>query len=319
MAMKKLYRRVSRFIHEVWAVLLPAHYAKYVFKKTTGRRLNLKNPQDFNEKIQWLKVYSDMSMWTDLADKYKVRKYIEECGLQDILVELFGVWKRADDIDFSKLPDKFVLKTNHGFGNIILVEDKSKLDTEIASKQLNKWVKEKYGLVTFEPHYWNTERRIIAEEYLEDKSQKKISSTLIDYKFWCINGEPDIIMVLHNREHLGSKESKKDKVLDMKASVYDLDWNLRTDIISGPLAKEESLPITKPESFDEMIRICKILSKPFAQVRVDLYEVNGKVYFGELTFTPGGGSDYFTPEYFLKMGRKMDLTKVKRRKKLFII
>ena len=118
---KQIYRRASRFIHEVWAVLLPAHYAKYVFKKTTGRRLNLKNPQDFNEKIQWLKVYSDISMWTDLADKYKVREYIEKCGLQDILVELFGVWKRADDIDFSKLPDKFVFKTNHGFGNIIIV------------------------------------------------------------------------------------------------------------------------------------------------------------------------------------------------------
>ena len=284
---KQIYRRASRFIHEVWAVLLPAHYAKYVFKKTTGRRLNLKNPQDFNEKIQWLKVYSDISMWTDLADKYKVREYIEKCGLQDILVELFGVWKRADDIDFSKLPDKFVLKTNHGFGRIIIVEDKSKLDIDLTVKHLNKWVKEKYGLVTFDPHYWKTERRIIAEEYLEDKSQKKISSTLIDYKFWCINGEPEIIMVLHNREHLGLKEIKKNKVLDMKASVYDLDWNLRTDLISGPLSEVESLPMPKPESFDEMIRICKILSRPFAQVRVDLYEVNGKVYFGELTFTPG--------------------------------
>jgi len=316
---KQIYRRASRFIHEAWAVLLPANYAKYVFKKTTGRRLNLKDPQDFNEKIQWLKVYSDISIWTDLADKYKVRKYIEESGLQDILVELFGVWKRADEIDFSELPDKFVLKTNHGFGNIILVEDKSKLDIDLTVKKLNKWVKEKYGLVTFEPHYWKTERRIIAEEYLEDRSQKKISSTLIDYKFWCINGEPDIIMVLHNREHLGSKETKKNKVLAMKASVYDLDWNLRTDLISGPLSEEEPFPIPRPESFDEMIRICKILSRPFAQVRVDLYEVNGKVYFGELTFTPGGGLDYFTPEYFLKMGNKMDLSNVKRRKKWFII
>ncbi len=305
---KQIYRRTSRFIHEVWAVLLPAHYAKYVFKKTTGRRLNLKNPQDFNEKIQWLKVYSDISMWTDLADKYKVREYIEKCGLQDILVELFGVWKRADDIDFSKLPDKFVLKTNHGFGKIILVEDKSKLDIDLIVKHLNKWVKEKVGLVSFDPHYWKIKRRIIAEEYLEDKSKKKISSSLIDYKFQCINGEPENVHILYDRR------------TKFKACAFDMDWNSLRDQAAGILARSYSESISnKPQRLDEMLKVCRILSGPFAQVRVDLYQVNGKVYFGELTFTSGGGTDYFKPEYFLKMGEKMDITNVKRRKKLLII
>ena len=118
---KRIFRKISRFIHEAWAVLLPGSYAKYSYKKSTGRKLNLRDPKDFNEKIQWLKVYSDISQWTDLADKYKVREYIEKCGLKDILVKLYGVWERAEDIDFSKLPDKFVLKTNHGHTKIIFV------------------------------------------------------------------------------------------------------------------------------------------------------------------------------------------------------
>lgn len=315
---KQIYHRISRFLHEAFAVLFPAYYAKYVFKKTTGRKLNLKHPKDFNEKIQWLKIYTDTSLWTELADKYKVRKYIEECGLKDILTKLYGVWESANDIDFNILPNKFVLKTNHGHSRNLLVRDKTQLNIEKTKETLNKWVKDKYGLLSFEPHYWNIPRKIIAEEYLEDTLSNEFSSTLIDYKFWCINGEPDIIMVLYDREYLTSKVTEKDKKLYMKASVFDLDWNLRTDIISGPLSTEKSLPLPKPKCFDEMIKICKILSRPFIHVRVDLYEVNGKVYFGELTFTPGGGWDYFTPEYFLKMGEKMDLSNVKRRKKLFI-
>ena len=147
--LKRIYHRISRFIHEAWAVLLPANYAKYIYTKATGRKLNLKDPRDYNEKIQWLKVYSDTSQWTDLSDKYKVREYIEKCGLKNILVKLYGVWERAEDIDFSKLPDKFVLKTNHGHSKIILVEDKNKLDIDHTEKQLNKWVNEKIWLGYF--------------------------------------------------------------------------------------------------------------------------------------------------------------------------
>jgi hypothetical protein len=314
--LKQILIRISILIRGAWAVIFPASYAKYVYKKTTGRKLNLKDPKDYNEKVQWLKVFSDTSEWTKLSDKYKVREYVEKCGLKEILVELYGVWERAEDIDFNKLPDKFVLKTNHGNGKNLLVSNKDQLNINETREQFSVWLKEK---VSFEPHTWNIPRKIIAEEYLEDALSTEISSTLIDYKFWCINGEPIIVMVLYDREYLSLKELKKNKKLHMKASVFDLDWNLRTDIISGPLSEEESLPIPRPSSFDEMIRICKILSKPFIQVRVDLYEVNGKVYFGELTFTPGGGLSYFTPEYFLKLGEKMDLSKVKRRKGLFTI
>lgn len=319
MLIKNFYKSLSRLAHEVWAVLFPASYAKYYYKKALGKRLNLKNPKDFNEKIQWLKVYSDTTQWTRLADKYKVREYLKELGLEDILVKLYGAWENAFEIDFDKLPEKFVLKTNNGYGKNILVHNKSNLDFEETKVKLNKWVNEKQGLISFEPHYWNIPRKIIAEELLQDFSSAQISSSLIDYKFWCIHGEPDIIMVIYDRKYTCSQSTKKNKKPSMRASVFDLDWNLRNDILSGPLSKEKQMFLPKPKMFDEMIRICKILSKPFVQVRVDLYEVNGKIYFGELTFTPGGGSDYFTPEYFIKMGEKMDLSKAKRRKKRFIV
>ena len=306
--LKQVFSRISRSIHEAWAVLLPANYAKYAYKKITGRKLNLKDPKDFNEKIQWLKVYADTSQWTKLADKYKVREYIEECGLKDILVKLYGVWERAEDIDFSKLPDKFVLKTNHGHAKIILVKDKSKLDIEDTVQKLNKWMKERYGLVSFEPHNWNIPRRIIAEEYLEDESTKNISLSLIDYKFQCIHGEPENVTVMYNRG------------ADFKACAFDMNWNSLRDRAAGRLLEDYPVSeINKPKLLDEMIKVCRILSRPFVEVRVDLYEVDGKVYFGELTFTPGGDMGYFKPEYFKEMGEQMDLSKAKRRKKLFII
>ena len=317
--LKKVNARVVKFTLESWARILPVSYSKYLYKKVLNKRLNLINPKDFNEKIEWLKLYSDISQWSELADKYKVRNYVTELGLSHILAGLYGVWKRAEEIDFSRLPDKFVLKTNNSFGRIVIVPDKNKLDIERTKAQLNKWVKERYGLVTFEPHYWNIDRRIIAEEYLEDNRGKGVSSSLIDYKFWCIHGEPNIVMVLYDRKNLGSRsEFRPDEPL-VKAAVYDLSWNLRPDILAGSLAREKPLLLPKPKCFDEMIQICRALSKPFPQVRVDLYEVNEKVYFSELTFTPGGNKAYFTDDYFLKLGEKIDLSKVQLRKKWLVV
>lgn len=295
-------------------MLFPEGYAKYYYKKAYDKRLNLNNPQDFNEKIQWLKVYSDTTQWTELADKYKVREYVEQCGLGQFLTPLYGVWERAEDIDFKKLPNRFVLKTNHGYGKIILVHDKSQLDIKEAKSILSKWVKEKYGLFSFEPHYWNIPRKIIAEEFLHDKSNE--ATSLVDYKFFCINGEPEIIKVMKGR-NVGLDKNKS-KISNLKTITVDLNWNLRADLVPDYPQKVKKLLVPKPRRFNEMIAISKTLSKPFAFVRVDLYEVNGKVYFGELTFTPGGRRN-FTEEYLLELGSKMDLSTVKRRSKRFII
>lgn len=314
-----LYTPVSKFIHERWVLLFPKWYASYFYKKVTNKKLDLNNPQNLQEKIQWLKIYSDTSQWTDLADKYKVRDYINQCGLSDILVKLYGVWERAEDIDFSKLPEKFVLKTNHGFKKVILVEDKSKLDKSKTKRQLNRWVKEKYGLVSFEPHYWNIERRIIAEEFLEDNYNMNISSSLVDYKFYCINGEPEVILCMYDRENTTLGSNLEKDFSGLKKNLFDLDWNPRPEFLSDGYGINMNNDIPKPNRLDEMKRICKILANPFPFVRVDLYEVNDKVYFGEMTFTPGGNFQSFSGEYALEMGKKINLSMIKRKKKRSII
>ena len=313
---RNLYGPISKSVHERWALLFPKWYVKYLYKKVTNKKLDLKNPKDYQEKIQWLKIYSETSQWTNLADKYKVREYISQCGLSDNLVGLYGVWERAEDIDFSKLPEKFVLKTNHGFKRVIVVEDKSKLDISKTVKQLNTWVKERYGLMSFEPHYWKIERRIIAEEFLEDDSTANISSSLIDYKFWCGNGEPKTISVLSNRPNIsiGSNVETNPKLM---CNEYDLDWNPHPEVLSESSGIGVAENVPKPNQLDEMLRICKKLSKPFPFVRIDLYEVNNKVYFGEITFTPGGGMQFYTPEYSLELGKQIDLSKAKLKAKRY--
>jgi hypothetical protein len=316
---KSLYSPCSKYIHERWAVLFPKCYAGYVYKKNFNRKLNLKDPVEFNEKVQWLKVYSDISEWTNCSDKYKAREFVTEKGLEENLTELYGVWERADEIDFSVLPEKFVLKTNSGYGHVILVKDKSKLDMDETVAKLNGWVGECYGLVSFEPHYWNIERRIIAEEYLQDEYNANLSSSLIDYKFYCINGEPHTIEALYDRNvfTVGAKTETKSRGL--KACAFDLDWNPRTEIYANRGDHPACRRILKPKRLDEMLRITRVLSESFPQVRVDLYEVDSKIFFGELTFTPGGGLDVFNWDYFLEMGNKLDLSGVKPRTKRSII
>ena len=311
---------LSLYMHRGCALLCPRWYCGYVYRKTLKKSLNLKDPKDYDEKIQWLKVYADLSEWTRLADKYEVRKYLEECGLEHILVRQYGVWDRAEEIDFNNLPDKFVLKTSHGFGNILIVMDKGKLDVEHTRKLVNKWLRKRYGLLTFEPHYWNIKRRIIAEEFLEEQSFSSFSASLIDYKFFCFHGEPEVIMVLYNRQNriIGKKVTKRRKGL--KAVLFDLDWNPLPDKSGDSIEVQgDHELVPKPVNLKEMIRVCRILSKPFPQLRVDLYEVNGRIYFGELTFTPGEINLTFTSEYSLELGRKIDLSKVKRRKRKLIV
>lgn len=310
--------KFSRVIHEIWVILFPVSYAKYYYKKNFNKKLNLRNPKDFNEKIQWLKIYSDLSQWTDLADKYKVREYVEKCGLKNILVKLYGVWKNADEIDFNKLPEKFILKTNNYCGNNILVYDKKELDVKNTRILLNKWVNIRYGLVSLEPHYWNIEGRIIAEELLEDPDHKDLTTSLIDYKFFCFHGEPYIINVLYDRSNMIIGTTMNPNSSNTREILYDLEWNIVQNGYSYVDPHCQILCIPKPKCLDEMIFICRKLSRPFPQVRVDLYEVNGKVYFGEFTFT-SGSMDVFSSTLIELMGDKIDLSLAKRRTKKFII
>lgn len=294
-----LARRWFLSKRENWlAVNRPQELAalKYM-QQMGGKELNWGDPQDLNEKINWLKFNTDLTEWTRLSDKYRVREYIKERGREDLLVPIYGCWEKAEDIDFNTLPDKFVLKTNHGCGTVMLVEDKSKLNLKEIRKELNSWLKIKFGVRTVEPQYVNIKPLLIAEKLLDNDNSE--SSSLVDYKVWCFDGKAYCIMVCANRI-IG---------VGMNLCFYDLNWNPLPDMLSGH-HKDDRIYIEKPQCLEELIRDAEDLAKGHPEVRVDFYIVNNKIYFGEMTFTSlGGYMDYISPEYLLEMGRLVTLPK----------
>lgn len=261
---------------------------KKIYKKVFGKELNLTNPTEFNEKLQWLKLnnYTD-NLIVQCADKYEMRNYIIEKNCEELLCNLYGVYERVEDIDFDKLPNKFALKGTHGCGYNIICKDKKQLDVEKTKKQLNKWLNTTFGYENCEPHYFNIKPRIICEEYLEDTKY----TSLVDYKIYCFNGKPMYTLVCLDR---GDK---------IKKIFYDLDWNV-TD-----LRKDKAyVEIEKPACYDEMLTYAKKLSEPFAFVRVDFYDVNNKPIIGELTFTPAAClSTEYTEEAEMILGNLIEL------------
>lgn len=272
----------------------PKWRANHLYKQIFGRDINWKNPVEFNEKIRWMQFYSDTSLWPMLADKYRVREYIRSKGYQDILVPFYGVWTNADDIDFDNLPERFILKTNHGCEGVFAVNDKSKTNLEDIKTKLSASLSEKFGIISAEPHYLKIEPVIIAEGLLENDST--FSSSMVDYKLFCFHGEPLMIAVYYDR-------SPRSHV--MGTTVYDTEWNRRDEWLR-PDKRANAKDIPRPVTLDKMIETARALCAPFPFVRFDLYESQGKVYFGEFTFTPGqasGGS--LNPEIFGWLGDKI--------------
>lgn len=275
----------------------PKRIIEWLYFYVLGKKMNWDNPRDLNEKINWLKIYSDTSKWTLLADKYRVRDYIKEKGLSEILVPLYGVWKSADEIEFEALPERYVLKTNHGSGEILIVNEKLESNQEEIKDRLREWLNERYGYLQGEPHYLDIEPLIIAEELLKEKDDT-MSSSLIDYKVWCFNGKPYCIWTCCNRTKDGTY-----------VATYDLDWNYHPEYsVFTSYYKDGGGIVPKPKSFDQMMKAAAILSEGFPQVRVDFYDVDGKLYFGEMTFTSNGGyMKFFTDEFLLEMGNEVQL------------
>ena len=275
--------------------LAPQKLADIIYKRIFGRRLNWNNPVDINEKINWLKFNSDTSRWTELADKYLVRHYVEACGFKDMLIPLYGTWKSADDIDWEKLPDKFVMKTNHGSKDVLICDDKSKLDTSLWAKKFRKWQKNKFGTFMAEPHYDKIAPVILAEELLDSSRQSIRSSSLIDYKIWSFDGQPAYICVYFDR----TPDT-------MRLAIYDTDWHPHPEFIADDgLHLPADRPIPRPLCLDNMLYAAACLSKGFPEVRVDLYEVDGKPYFGEMTFTAAGGYiTSYTKEFLEILGSR---------------
>ncbi len=276
----------------------PKTYAGILYRRCFHKRLNWKSPETLDEKLNWLKIYSDTDRWVDLTDKYLVRNYVSGCGLSDMLVKLYGKWDDVSDIDWDILPERFIIKTNNASGVVFICNDKSRIDKRQWCRDIKEQLDSKFGYFQSEPHYNRIKPCIIAEELLDCTKQQMQTTSLIDYKIWSFDGKPEYIQACWNRTKDG-----------IDVGIYDLDWNFHPEY-SVPQQHchlaDEAIP--RPESLDRMLQAASILSKGFPEVRVDFYEVGGKPYFGEMTFTSGAGlnSDY-SDEFQRILGSKITL------------
>lgn len=238
---------------------------------TVYKKLNYCKPKDINEKLMWLTRYYQDPLKTLCADKYLVRQYVQSKGFEDLLIPLIGVWDKSEDIDFQKLPNKFILKCNHGSGWNVICKDKSRFDEKLAVHKLNVWMANKYGDILQEIHYNNIAPKIICEQYID-----AFDDGIIDYKFHCSRGKVHSCLVAYNRD------LHNPHLVDL--DHYDIKWN-RTDAIKDEFHVNRRY-IEKPANYLQMLEIASSLSADFDYVRVDLYQIMGKVLFGELTFTP---------------------------------
>lgn len=252
-------------------------YLKMVYKIKTGKKLNLKNPVGFNEKLNWLKVNDIHPEYTNLVDKVTVRDYVKEKLGEDICFPIYGAWERYEDIDFNALPDKFVLKCNHDSGSVKVINDKSQID----HKELSAFFKGRLKLNPYvlgrEYPYKKVKPMIMAEKYMTPEGDSDIN----DYKFFCFNGKPEIMFIATERS------------VDCKFDFFDMDFN-HLDIVN--IHEQSGKEIEKPKMFEQMKEVATKLSKGMKFVRIDLYEIEGKIYFGEYTFFHGGGFWLFKPE-----------------------
>lgn len=284
MSQLSLKQRIYRKICYLFGRLIPDRpYLQMMYYVNMGKKLNLKNPVSYNEKLNWLKLYDRKDIYSKMADKYEVRGIVKDKIGEEYLIPLLGVWDRPQDIDFDKLPNQFVLKCTHDSESVVICRDKSSFDKETAIKQLSEAMKINYYYNSREWVYKNIKPRIIAEQYMEDT----VDGELRDYKFFCFQGVPKALFVATDR---GIGKTKFD--------YFDLNFNHLDLLQHYPNADK---PIRKPVNFDKMIEFSKILSKDIPHVRVDFYEVNGKLYFGEITFYHFGGYMPFEPESWDKV------------------
>ncbi|MGD0004258.1 MAG: ATP-grasp fold amidoligase family protein [Anaerolineaceae bacterium] len=265
-------------------------FIKMNFRRSFGRAIDLNHPRTFNEKIQYLKLHYHSDILPRLVDKYEVRQYVKEKGLEYILNQLYGVYERVEDLKFVQLPDAFVIKMTHGSSWNIICPDKSKLEWDKALSKLRGWQKENYYFHSREWAYKQVRPRALVEKYLEDGS----GSSLRDYKFFCFNGMPFINSVI------------SDRFTDHSLNYYDMDWNL---LPWRRKYKNADRSIPKPARLGEMREIAQILSEGLIFSRIDLYDVQGKIIFGEVTIYPESGFSKFYPdEADLALGEKLDIS-----------
>ncbi len=256
--------------------LSPTLCTRYLYWRQFHRRLCLDQPTTLNEKILWLKLhtYRDNALVTQCADKYGVREYVAQAGCGELLNECYGVWESPEQVDWDALPERFAIKCNHGCGYNLLCSDKAAWDIHAAREQLRCWLDEEYWLHYAELQYRNIPHRILAERYLGDGTQAPT-----DYKIYCFHGEPLYILVCLERE--------KGKP---KFYFFDYAWNF-CPITRDGQAAPAGFTLPRPDRLEDMLEHAQRLAAPFPFVRVDMYDINNQLVFGELTFTPSGGLD----------------------------
>jgi len=273
-------------------------YLRLVYRKIMGKRLELNPPKTFNEKIQWLKLYDRQKIYTTLVDKYAAKSYVAGIIGDEHIIPTLGVWDRFDDINFDELPEKFVLKCTHDSGSVVICKNKIKFDYAEARTKLNKGLSTNFYWQNREWPYRFVPRRIIAEEYLEDNEDK---DSLIDYKVYCFNGEPRTIQIISDRFSSSG----------MTNDYYSVEWK-NLGIRKGNDRNSEVL-MERPKCLNEIIELAEQLSKGYLFVRIDLYYVKQRIYFGEFTLYPASGLKPFKPEeYDFLFGSWIDLTRSKK-------
>lgn len=268
-------------------------YTKLMYRGATGKKLNLENPKLFNEKIQWLKLNNHNPDYVQMVDKHLAKKYVaDKIGAEHVIPE-YGVWDSFDDIDFSKLPDRFVLKCNHDCGGYVIVEDKNAMDIPAAKAKLEKCLSRNYYWVNREWLYKDIKPKILAEKLMRDDETE---NNLTDYKFFCFDGVPRYVYTVRDRQSNGSSLHR----------FYNTDWELQD--LDLDHRGEKKVAEKRPECLDEMLRIASVLSEGIKHVRVDLYLINGEIYFGELTFTHFSGCEHWDPEKWNEiLGELLDI------------
>lgn len=260
-------------------------YVPFLYEYFTGKKLNLENPEEFNAKIQWYKVFYRPRTLNQLVDKYAVRSYVEDKIGAKYLNKIYGVYTKPEEVDFEKLPDRFVIKAVHSSSHNLICEDKSKLNINKSRRLFKKWLRtNQYYRTGQEWAYKNVKPKLIAEEFLVEEGK----SSLLDYKFYCFNGKASFVEI-----HL-------ERTKDYKRGFFDLDFKM-LPFNKGEKKHAITEAVKKPDNFDEMVFLANKLAGELPFVRVDFYSVNGKTIFGEMTFYPADGRKDFYPEQYNKI------------------
>lgn len=296
-----LYKYIAYRIHKYQVERNPLTEINRYYNLIFGHNADLDHPKSLIEKIYWMQLYTDTSMWSLCADKYRMRDYVIEKGMGKYLPKLYGKWDNPDDIDFDTLPSSFVLKANNGCATVKIIKDKAGINFETTKKEMRRWLAFPFGYSGYQPHYLKIKPCIIAEELLIQEEEQNAFSPLsiVDYKVWCFNGVPESIFVGYNR----TKET-------LSMALYDTSWNAIPQYLHSTQKDiyYEGVNISCPPCLNLMLDIASNLSTGFPECRVDFYVIDGKPVIGEMTFSSGYG--YFTEEYYEYLGSKIDLSKL---------